>query len=489
LKVIWLFRIIKQLVYNDNKIMININFFSHQFHIVKRIFLIIFLFYFIIEGFCFADILSVNNSRTNANLIGKTVEFQGDTLLFLCDDGTIVSVSRKNIHKLSIEEGVLVELNNEEKLFGLVLVNDGVIYIDSESTGKVELNFSEVLSFTRKQKEVQTSLAPISKLFSTKAKGLSEINVDKITEEQQETDNEISENGDVFTIGEKPSEINPEEMLLRQEKVLIPKGGFETEFNLTYVDINNSAVFLGPDKVRSITMPFTVRYGITNNLASLIRVPFTMNWRETQPDVMKPTHTSGNSGIGDLSFGLNYQILDENYNMPAMMLSFMTKSDTGESPYQTPPNEESLGTGHWVLTPGISIIRTIDPIILFGSLSYDYTLPRTIDRPEDFESDKNRVEVKPGDSINFSYGTGLCLNEKVTLSFNIMGSFIFRERIDNQLISETQTPFYFSSILDYMLSNVSYIEPSALFGITNDAKNLSLSLSYVYKFYKKKWEI
>ena len=50
-----------------------------------------------------------------------------------------------------------------------------------------------------------------------------------------------------------------------------------------------------------------------------------------------------------------------------MTLNVNAKSDTGDT-------DRGLGTGQWDVGTGVSLVKTIDPVVFFGSLGYTWTL-------------------------------------------------------------------------------------------------------------------
>jgi|GEM_PF-3313599 len=464
--------------------------------------------------YCFGDTLSATRLPKNAKLIGKTLELKNNVVSFLCDDGSIANVKWQEITSLDIEDKIFAILDTNEAIMGPVSLEGGKLYVISPSLGKVELAPQKIVALQRKRKEIEQvfTVSPSSELASLRAKGterptqaeLKETMEDNSGNKQEDRGTKTKQEGQSKTIGDKPSERIPEEMFLREEKVLIPKGKGEIEINLLYLNRDISAPLLGPDKVRSLTPSITGRYGITNNWLGFITVPYVINWRELQLDVNAPTKNFKNYGLGDISFGTNFQLLNEGAKRPSVMLSLSAVAPTGKSPYIMQENLEPIGKGHWQLIPGVSIVKTIDPVVLFGSLYYAYIFPasitqqtqttqNTLNQSASDEADQTtgtataaqttRGQVKPGDSVNLVFGTGFALNEKVALSFKVLGSFILRDKLNRKEVGEFKTPFYFYSIIDYMLFKHGYIEPSVAFGMTKDATDFLLSLSYVHKFY------
>jgi hypothetical protein len=424
------------------------------------------------------DTLTATSLPKNTILSGKALELKNHILSFLCDDGSIANIKWHDVISLAIDDKIYVTLDGKETFYGLASINDGKVNIESQSIGKVGFASQKITALERKRKDVSPLfvVSNSQELSSVRAKGTetpprpSESKDEKPPEKGKE---QAKAEKKTPTIGEKPDERIPEDMFLRDEKVLVPKGKGEIELNLTYRNRDSSDVF-GPDKTRSLIPSITGRYGITNKLLGFVTVPFVFNWREMRADFATKNYRS--AGLGDLIFGANYQLLDEGSKWPSLMLSLIAISNTGK-PYLMSENKAQLGTGHWQISPGFSLVKSIDPVVLFGSLYYTYGFSETLNTSSGEET------RKPGDSVNLVLGTGFAFNEKVTLSFKVFGSFIFRDRINGSERNDIRTPFYFYSVLDYMLHKRGYLEPSVGFGITKDAPDFLLSLSYIHRFY------
>ena len=186
-------------------------------------------------------------------------------------------------------------------------------------------------------------------------------------------------------------------------------GKFSVETGLTYTHYDTRAltlngflaldsIFLGNinlDRIKADnwTLDLTARYNMDQRWQFDINVPIV--YRES-------TYSSGGAGgagpvtsdatvtrdpaIGDVNVGIAYKFLDESENLPDAVLTLRVKAPTGKDPYgiklvEDPTNNnlsvpESLPTGNgvWAITPGISLVKTFDPAVLFASLSYTLTI-------------------------------------------------------------------------------------------------------------------
>jgi hypothetical protein len=190
----------------------------------------------------------------------------------------------------------------------------------------------------------------------------------------------------------------------------------EAEVGIAYSD--NAQYGLLGYKDRSVTFSFTARLGLTDKLLTFVTVPIALSWRETPGSIKSSTQQL--TGLGDVRFGLQYQLLTERVIRPDLMFSLTARTDTGKSPYGVPYTVAPLGTGHWQIEPGLSLVKTYDPVVFFGSLSYTHYFPGH--------------GRQPGDAINPQLGTGFALNDEVAMSFRVVGSYIFRYKEFSQKV-------------------------------------------------------
>ena len=72
-------------------------------------------------------------------------------------------------------------------------------------------------------------------------------------------------------------------------------------------------------------------------------------------------------GFGDINWAFRYAAIHEDRGLPEVTLNVNAKADTGDE-------DRGLGTGHWDVGTGVSLVKTIDPVVFFGSLGYTWTL-------------------------------------------------------------------------------------------------------------------
>jgi hypothetical protein len=435
---------------------------SHRFGLA--VVFLIFLWPLVVPVISRADSLAAPAGK----LTGKVIEVKDGMVTMLLNDGAITRISWGTASRLAINDRVTTTLTSGEKIIGLFSLEGPDVHLTSPTLGQVHLAKENILAVERVQKGTPPSFPEVQPLEIAALRGrgnkpASAPQREKEPDNGEEADSSGKKKGPP-SIGVKPEDRVPEEAFLRREKVLLPQGSMEAEAGIAYSD--NAQYGLLGYKDRSLVLPLTARLGLTDKLLSFVTVPFAFSWRET-PGSSKSS-TQQVSGLGDVRFGFQYQLLTERAARPDLMLFLAARANTGKSPYDVPLSEAPLGTGHWQLEPGVSLVKTYDPVVFFGTLSYTHLFPSH--------------GRQPGDAINPTVGTGFALNDDVAMSFRVVGSYIFRSKEFNQEVGRVLTPFSFVFTVDKYLTKNSYLEPSVGFGLTDEAPDFTAMLLYVHRF-------
>ncbi|MEB0046761.1 MULTISPECIES: hypothetical protein [unclassified Pseudomonas] len=301
-------------------------------------------------------------------------------------------------------------------------------------------------------------------------------------------------------------------------------GKFSFETGLTYshydtrqLTLNGflalDSIFLGNinlDRIKADTwtVDLTTRYNYNNRWQFDVDVPVV--YRES-------TYQSGgaNNGaagvtsqgdvtqdptIGDVSFGVAYKFLDESVNSPDAVFTLRVKAPTGKDPFgiklvQSPDNTnlfvpESLPTGNgvWSVSPGISLVKTYDPAVLFTTFSYTHNLEESF---SDISSTVNQTtpgKVKIGDSFQIGAGVAFALNEKMSMSFSMSDLIQRRSKLKptgqdwQSVVSSDANAGYFNIGMTIAATPNLTIVPNLSLGMTPDAPDFTFSLKFPYYF-------
>jgi hypothetical protein len=201
-----------------------------------------------------------------------------------------------------------------------------------------------------------------------------------------------------------------------------------------------------------------------------------------------------------VNFGIAYKFLDESASLPDAVVSLRVKAPTGQDPYgikliESPTNSnlavpESLPTGNgvWSVTPGISLVKTFDPAVLFGSLSYTHNFE---DSFSDISPNVNQTvpgKVSLGDSFQLGAGVAFALNEKMSMSFSVSDLVQRKSKVKQSgsdwqsVVSSDANAGYFNVGMTIAASDNLTIVPNLAIGMTDDAPDFTFSLKFPYYF-------
>ncbi|KEO89050.1 hypothetical protein EH31_13465 [Erythrobacter longus] len=295
---------------------------------------------------------------------------------------------------------------------------------------------------------------------------------------------------------------------------------FEAGVNYTHFDdarINLSgflaldAIFLGRISVDEqssdiITTDFTGRFAPTDRLQFDVSVPLIY-----RSSVFQSGGAGGNAagladarveefGIGDISLGASYRLLQETVRRPDVVLNARVKPPTGRDPFGielveiagTEGNLEvpaalSTGSGVWAGSVGASVLKTLDPMIVFGNVTYFHNFPRSFPDIDEIEGDQpGRVDI--GNSIQFGAGLAFALNEKSSLSSSFTVRFGDETRLRfvdeeySDVIGSGSTVGLLNLGATFALTERASLLTSVGVGMTTDAPDFTISARVPFRF-------
>lgn len=250
-------------------------------------------------------------------------------------------------------------------------------------------------------------------------------------------------------VGQRPTEEYEEpqiNILSDVGGVLSPKGAFYYETSVGYsVSSDNRFFFNGVEIIdallvgiinatdtdrQSITFTNGLRYGLTDRIEFDITVPLVYQDDRIQgvqiDDGTNVLTDLEGSGIGDVAFGAHWQ-MNDGRRLPYLIANIRAKAPTGRGPLEIDFDENGLaaesptGSGFWSIEPSLTFIQPSSPAVLFGNIGYQFNLEEDIDS---LVGDTAYVDFDPGDTIRTSFGIGLSLNEKTSMSFAYDQSYI-----------------------------------------------------------------
>jgi hypothetical protein len=264
---------------------------------------------------------------------------------------------------------------------------------------------------------------------------------------------------------------------------------------------------LGQTKSHQLMADLDVRYGLTDRISVDVDVPYVYRHSSfisggaggaasTLSDASVSSHA-----IGDVNFGIYYQILKETNNWPDVVGSLRVKAPTGTSPFGTKvvqqsadntnlvaPTELPTGTGFWNVTAGLSLLKTYDPVVLFGSVSYTYNIARSFADISSVVGQTQPATVKLGDIIQLGAGVALAFSDKdsASISYTLALEPESKTKAPGgtyQSVPGSQTT---SAMMNFGLNHVVNkhltINGAVSIGLTPDAPNFVVGVRFPYTF-------
>jgi hypothetical protein len=270
------------------------------------------------------------------------------------------------------------------------------------------------------------------------------------------------------------------DLFLRQEKIFIQRGEFLGELNTFYNTDERTILTTAADGTveaarvqRRITEVLLIgRYGLWDNLELDLLVPVFV-YAVQELDIGDQEINQEKGGFGDVAAALRYQIIAERGAIPDVILDINGKSKTGD--------DNLIGTGNWNLGAGITLVKTIDPVVLFGRVGYTWTL----DSREDVISDigPTRVTRSPGDVIEYRAGLGFSLNDRVSFNFAVDGAYVGSTKLDGREQRDSSLELLTLSLSTTVLvTNRLFVEPLVGVGLTDDAFDTFVGIRLPYRF-------
>jgi hypothetical protein len=435
-------------------------------------------------------------SSDGDRLSGRIVSLDGRAVVFRHASGSEVSVPLDRLRSLVSRDALAVSLRNGDRVVGsLALGADRTLRVRSSLVGEVALPLDTVAAVgplaspspkvTAARALTATEAAAVA--GSGGGPGRAMVLAQAPAGAPGDTAPGNAGPGDTTAPGNATSprdatqeaDLRTQLRFLRGETVLLERRDVETDVVASYLRNDNSSA---SDRVFSLTP--TLRVGLLSGLEAFVSVPFIMGERDVQ---LLDTISTPRRGVGDTRFGLKYRLVKEDASWPGIFVGVSASAPTGDAPYldvpdlgDTPPPVDirdpfapSLGGGHWIVTGSLAFLRTYDPVVLFAGFDYSRTLPETY----------FGRSIQPGDRYGINLGLGFTISEFSTLGIQMLGGWE-RPWSFNGTDASHSSAWPLSTRISYThrMSPRDFLEPSIVFGLTDDSTDAVFSLAYTHRF-------
>jgi hypothetical protein len=260
---------------------------------------------------------------------------------------------------------------------------------------------------------------------------------------------------------------------------LLPKWSVEVSPSVAYSHSQNQGLVLvqTPEGIATVDDQrqrdddvegaFTARVGLPWKSQLQVSVPF--DWRREDSALGDGTTVAHHgSGLGDVQVELSHQFLTESGWRPDLIGAVGARFPTGSDPYRTSIAAVATGLGSTQITGRLTALKTVDPLVLYSTVSYSANLPYR----------KAIGEVHTGDSFDWQLGGLLAVSPDTSLSFGFDQQFRQDTRVDGMAIPGGNGVAAVALFgIDQVLSPRVLVDLTLGVGLTHDAPDYTFMIS------------
>lgn len=291
------------------------------------------------------------------------------------------------------------------------------------------------------------------------------------TEEEYEAARKDNENAVARKLeyGERP--IDNTRAFLRSQTPFVPPGKWQFDFGATYTVFESKLPILSGltltefnAKRRLLDAPLGFRYGVSERLQWFGSTA--VGWQETEVSDGFTEQTRNTTGIGDVLTGFNYLLLKESKDCPAIIGSCDVIIPTGNAVDPRFLLDSGLGKGAWSVSSRLLMVKSLDPIVAFWGAGYRIN----------FEDTYSGEKIDFGDQIQYTLGIGFGVNDKVTLSTALIGSYITDFKVNSFTVPGSSADLISLRLASTFSNCRGITEPFVNFGLTDLSPGASLGI-------------
>jgi len=182
------------------------------------------------------------------------------------------------------------------------------------------------------------------------------------------------------------------------------------------------------------------------------------------------TESTSQSGaaFGDVRVGLAKTLLREGLWRPNLVGRFTWDTNSGK----LSENGLALGGGFNEFRGSLTAIKTQDPMVFVGGLSYEHSI--------------EEEQFKPGPTISANFGSFIALSPETSIRFLLSGAYQDESKLyGKKIIGSDRT------IVSFVIGGSTLIAPGTLlnisvgFGLTDDADDFTITLSLPFRLNRR----
>lgn len=265
-------------------------------------------------------------------------------------------------------------------------------------------------------------------------------------------------------IGTAPKGRTASEVFLRDQRVLLNRNELTVDFGLVYARSDNlvlvdtgSGPTLGLVESDTFGGVLVGRYSLSRDTELFVSTSYSNQNVGIIANGQSISQASRNN-IGDIGVGMRRTVLNEGSGQPDVILSIEGGIPTG--------------TGSYSLAGGVTLVKSFDPAVLFGSVDYRHTFSR------DF-TDFTRLE--PRDRIDAQIGYAFALNDTIILTTALSGSFNMATSFAEADLRQNET---YNLLMGFTarISPSLFVQPSVSYRLNGPGNGVIFGLNFPLTF-------
>jgi hypothetical protein len=278
-----------------------------------------------------------------------------------------------------------------------------------------------------------------------------------------------------------------ERTLIERGGLLLGAGTFELEPSVSYAHSSSENlvidgftifpvlivgdVFSERRRRNTLTTAVTARFGLPWKSQLEVRLPWIQeNASRLTGDGEEVKVTD--HGIGDLELAWSRDLPRLFGRGPQLLGALRWKLATARDPFEIDDEQIPFGIGFETLSASLTGVTVLDPVVLFGTLTYTEVLG----------SDKGDNHINPGDSLDLQLGMALALNLETSLSLAADVSSTDRTRLNGTDVPGTYVNTgTFSIGMSRAFPSGRSFDTSLAIGLSEDSPDLQLGFSMPFR--------
>lgn len=266
-------------------------------------------------------------------------------------------------------------------------------------------------------------------------------------------------------IGVAPGQRTANEIFLREQQVLLEPNELTFDVGVLYTrrdrqllaEATSGGTVLASAESESLLTQLTARYSLIRD-TEIFASTSHLHQKASVYAGDERLSRAARSEFGDIGIGLRHTLLREDVGRPDVIVSFDARIPTGDT-------SAAVGTA-------VTLVKSLDPAVLFGTLGYRRTFSR------DF-ADTNRLE--PRHRVDLTLGFAFALNDTLSLNSSIATSFNREATFSTARLRQSTTTAFQMGMTARVARGV-YLQPSVSYRLSGPGSGFSLGLNVPVTF-------